>query len=237
MSGLRLLPIAFISQRRPSPSSRHSFVGEASTGRWAMLKFKRCLLGREFTWITDCSGLIKFFETDYEATHTTQRWKLELLRFDFATVHRPGRMLTDCDMLSRCNTWTSEWRTQQEAKKEQDESTDQPNSLLAIIRTDLGDAERPPPIPRTHVNPKVTGDKTVNMTLLAETCDRARTQWIIGQGSETATTAMENLGLEPMHLKGTDEKEHWQSQTDAPNIKVFLARQDRQDRDNQQNET
>ena len=97
-------PIAFMSQRRPSPSSRHSFVGEASTGRWAMLKFKRHLLGREFTWITDCSGLIKFFESDYEATHTTHRWKLELLRFDFTTVHCPGRMLTDCDMLSRCDT-------------------------------------------------------------------------------------------------------------------------------------
>ena len=73
-----------------------------------MLKFKRFLIGQEFTWITDCSGLVKFFETDYKATHTIQRWKLELLRFDFTIVHRPGRMLTDCDMLSRYNTWTSE---------------------------------------------------------------------------------------------------------------------------------
>jgi hypothetical protein len=44
IGGLRLRPIAFISQRRPTPSSRHSFVGEASTGRWAMLKFKRFLI-------------------------------------------------------------------------------------------------------------------------------------------------------------------------------------------------
>jgi hypothetical protein len=70
MGGLRLRPIAFFSQRRPTPSSRHSFVGEASTGRWAMLKFKRFLIGQEFTWVTDCSGLLKFFETDHEVTHT-----------------------------------------------------------------------------------------------------------------------------------------------------------------------
>jgi hypothetical protein len=72
IGGLRMRPIAFISQRRPTPSSRHSFVGEASTGQWAMLKFKRFLIGQEFTWITDCSGLVKFFEMDYEATHTIQ---------------------------------------------------------------------------------------------------------------------------------------------------------------------
>jgi hypothetical protein len=70
MGGLRLRPIAFFSQRRPTPSSRHSFVGEASTGQWAMLKFKRFLIGQEFTWVTDCSGLLKFFETDHEVTHT-----------------------------------------------------------------------------------------------------------------------------------------------------------------------
>jgi hypothetical protein len=59
MSGLRLCPIGFLSQKRPTPSSRHSFVGEASTGKWTMLKFKHFLIGAEFTWITDCSGLIK----------------------------------------------------------------------------------------------------------------------------------------------------------------------------------
>jgi hypothetical protein len=99
-----LRPIKFISLLRKESSPRHSFVGEASTGRWAFLKFRRHLMGREFTWITDCSGVKNFFETDYEATHTQQRWKLELLRFDFTIVHRPGRMLTECDMLSRYNT-------------------------------------------------------------------------------------------------------------------------------------
>jgi hypothetical protein len=110
IKGLRLRPIKFISLLRKESSPRHSFVGEASTGRWAFLKLRRQLMGREFTWITGCSGVKNFFETDYEATHMQQRWKLELPRFDFMIVHRPGRMLTEYDMLSRYNTWTSAWR-------------------------------------------------------------------------------------------------------------------------------
>ena len=87
------------------------------TGRWAMLKFKRLLIGQKFTWIPDCSGSVKFFETDYEATHTIRRWKFELLRFDFTIVHRPGRMLTACNILSRYNTWTNEWRKEEASSK------------------------------------------------------------------------------------------------------------------------
>ncbi len=83
-----------------------------------MLKFKRFLIGQEFTWITDCSGLTKFFDTEYEATHTMQRWKLELLRFDFTIVHRPARMLTECDMLSRYNTCTNKWRDEEQKTEE-----------------------------------------------------------------------------------------------------------------------
>jgi hypothetical protein len=123
IEGLRLRPIKFISQLRKEKSARHSFVGEASTGRWAFLKFRQHLMGREFTWITDCSGVKNFFETDYEATHTQQRWKLELLRFDFTIVHRPGRMLTECDLISRYNTWTSAWR---------DDTATAPQTIAAI---------------------------------------------------------------------------------------------------------
>jgi hypothetical protein len=64
------------------------------------------------------------------------------------------------------------------------------------------------PTPRTHVNPKVRGDKTLNRTLLAKTCDRARTPWITGQGSETATIARENL-------RNTNKDHCWQSQAGA----------------------
>jgi hypothetical protein len=281
LSGLRLRPVAFISQRRKEPSSRHSFVGEAATGRWAMLKFKRHLIGREFTWITDCSGLLKFFDTEYEATHTIQRWKLELLRFDFTIVHRPGKMLTDCDMLSRYNTWCSEWRIAAEAvlaqltKEEEltraqltreDELTHTKTAPIETPRTLLNHTEHqesvttydkwrakqdslgqhpkpqtlkddlsnfcehtdPSPIPRSHINPKVTGAKTDNRTLMAETCDKARTIWIIGQGAETATAAMTELGLEPITLRATDETEYWRDHGDVPTLETLLTRLQRQ---------
>jgi hypothetical protein len=65
------------------------------------------------------------------------------------------------------------------------------------------------------------------MTLLAKTCNRARTPWIIGQGLETATIAMKNLGLETLSLKGTDKDNCWQSQADIPSLKAFLARSNR----------
>jgi hypothetical protein len=256
IGGLRLRPIAFISQRREEPSSRHSFVGEAATGRWAMLKFKHWLIGCEFTWITDCSGLLKFFEADYEATHTIQRWKLELLRFDFTIVHRPARMLTECDMLSRYNTWVSKWK---ETKKEPDDNADdetqnqgttlhsfptqqeeqygvtnyqrwahghkkEPPSLFTDIKQFATQVSVATPLPQSHINPVITGPKSNERTPLAEACDKARTMWIIGQGAETATAAMEQLGIHPLILRTSEEDNFWQEQCDAPNLTTFLSR-------------
>ena len=110
-SGLRLRPIAFLDRTNtPGEHSYHSFTGEAAAGRWAIGKFKKYLYGVEFTWLTDCSGLRQFFESDDSYGHVTQRWRAELLRFQFSIEHRPGRMLTECDALSRYNTETKKWR-------------------------------------------------------------------------------------------------------------------------------
>ena len=47
---LRLRPIAFLSRRcTAKEQSWHSYTGEAATGYWAFLKWKRYLFGREFT--------------------------------------------------------------------------------------------------------------------------------------------------------------------------------------------
>ena len=74
-SGIRLFPIAFISRRTSEPErSYHSYVGEACAGIWAIEKWRRFLFGKEFTWITDCSGIKKFFEGDDIPTHMIQRW-------------------------------------------------------------------------------------------------------------------------------------------------------------------
>ena len=109
-SGPRLHPVAFISRRTSDPEkSYHSYVGEACAGIWAIEKFRPYLFGREFTWLTDCSGLKKFFEGEDIPTHMLQRWRMQLLRYDFTIVHRPGRMMFECDLLSRYNQDTQAW--------------------------------------------------------------------------------------------------------------------------------
>jgi hypothetical protein len=106
-----------------------------------------------------------------------------------------------------------------------------PIALLALItpdgRTDPEDAL--PPFPRTHVNPKIVGAKIVNRTLLASTCDRARTMWMLGTGAETVTTAKTNLGLEALPIRGTDEEKYWQATNDVPDLKLFMSRMARRE--------
>ena len=101
---LRLRPLAYIS--RPctlSEASYHSYTGEACAGKWAIAKFERYLLGRTFTWITDCSGIREFMEGTDIPTHTHQRWRQYLLRFLFIVVHRSAEFLVECDTFSRYN--------------------------------------------------------------------------------------------------------------------------------------
>ena len=110
-TSLRLLPLAYISRRTTTAEqSYHSYIGEASTGVWAIRKFQRYLLGPEFTWMTDCSGLTKFLDSPDLPTHATQRWRQFLLRFAFTVVHRPDRMMKEVDTLSRYNQATATWR-------------------------------------------------------------------------------------------------------------------------------
>ena len=106
-----------------------------------------------------------------------------------------------------------------------------PIALLALIAPDgkTDPEDTLPPIPRTHVNPKIVGAKIVNRTLLASTCDRARTRWILGTGAETGTTAMTNLGLEALPIRGTDEEKYWQATNDVPNLKLFMSRMARRE--------
>ena len=113
--GIRLRPIACISRSTAgSEQSYHSHTGEASVGLWAFHKWRKHLIGAEFTWIADSQGLKGFFEDDpdklHTATHVLQRWRAALLMYHFVIEHRPARMLVDCNALSRYNTMTSAWR-------------------------------------------------------------------------------------------------------------------------------
>ena len=53
----------------PLEKSRHSFVGEADTVRWAIGKFRNYLWGSEFMVMSDCSGLKKISESEANVPH------------------------------------------------------------------------------------------------------------------------------------------------------------------------
>jgi hypothetical protein len=51
----------------------HSYIAEALTGLWAMLKYKKFVFFHEFTWLTDCYGVKQLFKAEKLPTHATQR--------------------------------------------------------------------------------------------------------------------------------------------------------------------
>ena len=40
---------------------------------------------------------------DLMPTHQVQRWKIDMMRYDFTAIHRPEYMLCECNLLSRYN--------------------------------------------------------------------------------------------------------------------------------------
>jgi hypothetical protein len=143
ISGLRLRPLRFISKvNTASEQHHHSSVGELATGRWAFLKWNKYLWYRPFIWITDCSGIIKFWNFDLMPNHQLQRWKVDMLRFDFTAVHRPENMLCECNLLSRYNQHGDELRDKERpAVVERDQTIERrlssganPNKRLKITK-------------------------------------------------------------------------------------------------------
>ena len=59
-SGARLLPIDFGSRSYTGVERRyHSFVGDATCGRWAITQTRTFLWGTHFYWIYDCIAMKK----------------------------------------------------------------------------------------------------------------------------------------------------------------------------------
>ena len=108
---MRLRVLACISRRcNTKDKSYYGYVGEAAAGIWDIKKFRHFLYGIEFMWMTACSGLQKFFKGDDLSTHMVQRWRLQLLRYDFTIIHREARMLADANLLSRYNEMADTYR-------------------------------------------------------------------------------------------------------------------------------
>ena len=71
--GIRLRAVSCISRANTlAEQSYHSHTGEASVGLWAFNKWRKHLLGAEFTWIADSQGLkgfLKMIQTNYMQQH------------------------------------------------------------------------------------------------------------------------------------------------------------------------
>ena len=123
VSGLRLRPIAFFSRKTTSKSeqSLHSFVGEAAAVLFGVRKCRKWLVGKEFTILSDCSGLSGFMDPKVNDKvmphHKINRWRAELMQYHFRLEHRPGRMMFECDLLSRYNQFWEEQRDEMEKQR------------------------------------------------------------------------------------------------------------------------
>jgi hypothetical protein len=211
MSGLRLRLIKTIARAcKGSEKYEHSSKGEPRAGTWAFLKWKRFLWYSEFTWITDCSCLEQFFDMDIMPTHMLQRWRTDLLRFNFTIVHRPERMLCECDLLSRYNLWTNKWRSEQETDKEEKPTTDgrAMTTMIAGLKRYATDQAQKQHLSHSNVTTEVRGEG-VRRTLLAEICDTSRAVWIIGSGANTVAAASEITGLNIRIVLKAEKDNKW----------------------------
>ena len=79
---MRLRPISFILRSTVSrlENSRHIFIGESDSVRWAIGKYRENLWGADFMVLPDCSGLQKIFESEANVPHVVHRWRAKLLQ-------------------------------------------------------------------------------------------------------------------------------------------------------------
>ena len=166
----RLLPVAMISRTcTPTEQSYHSFTGEACTGIWAMEKFRVYLWHNGFTWLTDCAALRSFLSGEHSHSHQMNRIIFRMLQYNVRIEHRPAKMLTDADLLSRYNTMSDEMREEQRATTKTKEATTSSTVLLATLQ---------PPLANIPV--QVMGNPLRGSTFLARTAQRSRLLWEVG---------------------------------------------------------
>ena len=100
-------PVVFIS-RKLLPRELHyaTIEKECLAIKWALETLQYYLLGRTFTLVTDHAPLV-WLSRNKDTNSRVLRWFLALQPFSFQTVHRPGRMQSNVDYLSRtpCTNW------------------------------------------------------------------------------------------------------------------------------------
>ena len=238
LGGLRLRPCHIIARTcKGNETEWHSATGELATGHYAMCnpQLQVYLWLKEFTWLTDCSGNIRDKEAKYPPKHVEARWAMDMMRFDYTIVHRPERMMFECNLLSRYNTWTSKARaddngTEVSDVENKESTTETPPLTLMTCLTHYLSPSRSNPMSRQcksiRTDWATQPEKTepIRRSYMAEITDRMRDIWILGAEMETVSEATKSAGLEPRITAISSEDSKWQAETNTPNLQHLLNR-------------
>ena len=97
-------PVAYASRSMTETERRYAQIEkEALAITWALEHWAEFLIGMRFKVETDHKPLIPLFSTKLidELPVRIQRFRMRLMRFDFAIAHVPGKLLYTADSLSR----------------------------------------------------------------------------------------------------------------------------------------
>jgi hypothetical protein len=231
LSGLRLRPCHIVARTcKGNETEWHSATGELATGHYAMChpQLHIYLWLKEFTWLTDCSGNIRDNDCRYPPKHVEARWAMDMMRFDYTIVHRPERMMFECNLLSRYNTWTSKARAEDSGNSHANKPLTlptEPTNFLACLTTYLESPQKSTATPKSFLSIKPAWGEPgkhsggpILRTFMAEVTDRMRDIWILDAEMETVTGAMETVGLEPRVSEMSSEDSQWRIKTNLPDL-------------------
>jgi hypothetical protein len=153
---------------------------------------------------------------------------MDMMRFDYTIVHRPERMMFECNLLSRYNTWTSKAQAEDSGNSHVNEPLTlpaEPTNFLACLTTYLKSPQKSNATPKSFLSIKPTWGKSgkqtggpIRRTFMAEVTDRMRDIWILDTEMETVTGAMETVGLAPRVSEMSSDNSQWRIETNLPDL-------------------